>query len=116
MQVFFLQHFFQESGIWDGFRCDFGSFVVFFFRVIQGVRILPACCGHHFASRLCSTNLDNLWEAAVYLVLMASNHQKTPRNATGNYDVEVGRIRQSIVFGDNGIEFFLSGASVPRKG
>merc|ERR1711862_420670 len=29
-----------------------------------------------------------------------------PLNATGKYDVEVGRIRQSLVF-DNGIEFFL---------
>ena len=28
----FLQHFFQESGIWDGFPCDFGGFVVFFFE------------------------------------------------------------------------------------
>eukprot|EP00434_Breviolum_minutum_P007233 symbB.v1.2.006383.t1/scaffold358.1/size381540/6 len=37
-----------------------------------------------------------------------------PLNATGNYDVEVGRIRQSIVFGDNGIEFFLSGDQLLR--
>ena len=36
------------------------------------------------------------------------------RNATGNYDVEVGRIRQSIVFGEKGIEFFVSGDQLLR--
>ena len=36
------------------------------------------------------------------------------RNATGHYDVEVGRIRQSIVFGDHGIEFFVSGDQLLR--
>merc|ERR1712232_1081573 len=37
-----------------------------------------------------------------------------PLNATGKYDVEVGRIRQSIVFGDHGLEFFLSGDQLLR--
>merc|ERR1712039_269993 len=32
-----------------------------------------------------------------------------PLNATGKYDVEVGRIRQSLIFGDHGLEFFVSG-------
>merc|ERR1712146_342417 len=37
-----------------------------------------------------------------------------PLNATGKYDVEVGRIRQSLVFGDHGLEFFLSGDQLLR--
>merc|ERR1711920_693340 len=37
-----------------------------------------------------------------------------PLNATGNHDVEVGRIRQSIIFGDNGLEFFVSGDQLLR--
>merc|ERR1712232_678218 len=37
-----------------------------------------------------------------------------PLNATGKYDVEVGRIRQSIAFGDHGLEFFLSGDQLLR--
>lgn len=37
-----------------------------------------------------------------------------PLNATGNYDVEVGRIRQSLVFGDHGLEFFVSGDQLLR--
>jgi aspartate-semialdehyde dehydrogenase len=32
-----------------------------------------------------------------------------PLNASGHYDVEVGRIRQSLVFGDHGLEFFVCG-------
>jgi aspartate-semialdehyde dehydrogenase len=32
-----------------------------------------------------------------------------PINASGAYDVEVGRIRQNIVFGDHGLEFFVCG-------
>jgi len=32
-----------------------------------------------------------------------------PLNATGHYDVEVGRIRRNLVFGDNGLEFFVCG-------
>merc|ERR1712151_173312 len=37
-----------------------------------------------------------------------------PLNATGKYDVEVGRIRQSLVFGEHGLEFFLSGDQLLR--
>jgi aspartate-semialdehyde dehydrogenase len=37
-----------------------------------------------------------------------------PLDATGQYDVDVGRIRQSIVFGDHGIEFFVSGDQLLR--
>lgn len=37
-----------------------------------------------------------------------------PLNATGKDDVEVGRIRQSLVFGDHGIEFFVSGDQLLR--
>merc|ERR1712039_1030143 len=37
-----------------------------------------------------------------------------PLNATGKYDVEVGRIRSSLVFGDHGLEFFLSGDQLLR--
>merc|ERR1719293_607291 len=37
-----------------------------------------------------------------------------PLNATGNHDVEVGRIRQSIIFGDQGLEFFVSGDQLLR--
>ena len=32
-----------------------------------------------------------------------------PINATGKYDVEVGRIRQSLVFGAHGLDFFCAG-------
>merc|ERR1712039_624533 len=37
-----------------------------------------------------------------------------PLNATGEADVEVGRIRQSLVFGDHGLEFFVSGDQLLR--
>jgi len=37
-----------------------------------------------------------------------------PLNATGQSDVEVGRIRQSLVFGENGLEFFVSGDQLLR--
>jgi len=37
-----------------------------------------------------------------------------PLNATGQDDVEVGRIRQSIVFGDHGLDFFVSGDQLLR--
>jgi len=37
-----------------------------------------------------------------------------PLNATGQYDVEVGRIRQSLIFGENGLEFFVSGDQLLR--
>lgn len=37
-----------------------------------------------------------------------------PLTATGQYDVEVGRIRRSEVFGDNGLELFVSGDQLLR--
>merc|ERR1712178_513379 len=37
-----------------------------------------------------------------------------PINATGQDDVEVGRIRQSLVFGEKGLEFFVSGDQLLR--
>merc|ERR1712127_229735 len=37
-----------------------------------------------------------------------------PLNATGQDDVEVGRIRQSIVFGDHGLDLFVSGDQLLR--
>jgi aspartate-semialdehyde dehydrogenase len=39
----------------------------------------------------------------------AKNLYPLPLTATGQYDVEVGRIRQSLVFGDHGIDLFLAG-------
>merc|ERR1711920_418300 len=38
----------------------------------------------------------------------------TPLNVSHNHDVEVGRIRRSIVFGDHGLEFFVSGDQLLR--
>jgi len=35
-----------------------------------------------------------------------------PLNANGNFDVHVGRIRQSLVFGKSGLEFFVSGDQI----
>lgn len=32
----------------------------------------------------------------------------------GHYDVEVGRIRKNLIFGDHGIEFFVSGDQLLR--
>lgn len=37
-----------------------------------------------------------------------------PLNATGQDDVEVGRIRQSIVFGEHGLDLFVSGDQLLR--
>lgn len=37
-----------------------------------------------------------------------------PLTATGQYDVEVGRLRQSIAFGDHGLEFFVCGDQLLR--
>lgn len=37
-----------------------------------------------------------------------------PTTATGQYDVEVGRLRKSLVFGDYGLEFFVSGDQLLR--
>jgi aspartate-semialdehyde dehydrogenase len=32
-----------------------------------------------------------------------------PLNATGEFDVEVGRVRQNLVFGKRGLDLFLCG-------
>lgn len=37
-----------------------------------------------------------------------------PLMASGQDDVQVGRIRQSLVFGDHGLEFFVSGDQLLR--
>ena len=37
------------------------------------------------------------------------NEYPMPLNATEKYDVEVGRVRNNIIFGENGLEFFVSG-------
>jgi len=37
-----------------------------------------------------------------------------PLNASGKNNVEVGRVRQSLVFGDHGLEFFVSGDQLLR--
>ena len=37
-----------------------------------------------------------------------------PITSTGNYDVEVGRIRQNDVFGENGLDFFICGDQLLR--
>lgn len=37
-----------------------------------------------------------------------------PMNASYKYDVEVGRIRQNLVFGDHGLELFVSGDQLLR--
>lgn len=42
------------------------------------------------------------------------NAYPMPITATGAYDVEVGRIRQNIVFGDTGLDFFVSGDQLLR--
>ncbi|MCK5834335.1 MAG: aspartate-semialdehyde dehydrogenase [Lentisphaeria bacterium] len=39
----------------------------------------------------------------------ANNVYPMPMNAAEKWDVEVGRIRQNIIFGDHGLEFFISG-------
>lgn len=39
----------------------------------------------------------------------AQRRYPLPSTATGAYDVEVGRIRQSLVFGANGLDLFLAG-------
>jgi aspartate-semialdehyde dehydrogenase len=43
---------------------------------------------------------------------ITKNTYPMPLTATKKYDVEVGRIRQNLVFGKNGLEFFVSGDQV----
>lgn len=44
----------------------------------------------------------------------ANNLYPMPLTASGKYPTEVGRIRQSLVFGDHGIDFFVSGDQLLR--
>jgi aspartate-semialdehyde dehydrogenase len=37
-----------------------------------------------------------------------------PMSATGSYDVEVGRLRKSLVFGDYGLDMFIVGDQLLR--
>jgi aspartate-semialdehyde dehydrogenase len=37
-----------------------------------------------------------------------------PLNATESFDIEVGRIRQSLVFGQHGLDLFVSGDQLLR--
>jgi aspartate-semialdehyde dehydrogenase len=37
-----------------------------------------------------------------------------PLTATGKYDVEVGRLRKSLIYGDHGLEFFVCGDQLLR--
>jgi aspartate-semialdehyde dehydrogenase len=39
----------------------------------------------------------------------ANNVYPMPINATKQYDVEVGRIRSNLIFGDHGLELFVAG-------
>jgi len=41
-----------------------------------------------------------------------SNVYPMPIDASGKYDVEVGRVRQNLVFGECGLEFFVSGDQI----
>ena len=51
----------------------------------------------------------------VKLVDDTSNNQyPMPLTATGEYDVEVGRLRKSLIFGDHGLEFFVCGDQLLR--
>lgn len=43
---------------------------------------------------------------------ISENKYPMPLTASKKYDVEVGRIRQNLVFGDNGIEFFVCGDQI----
>lgn len=41
-----------------------------------------------------------------------NNVYPMPLTATGQYNVEVGRIRQNLIFGDKGLEFFICGDQI----
>jgi aspartate-semialdehyde dehydrogenase len=45
---------------------------------------------------------------------VSANQYPMPLTATGQYDVEVGRVRQSLIFGDHGLEFFVCGDQLLR--
>jgi aspartate-semialdehyde dehydrogenase len=43
-----------------------------------------------------------------------NNLYPMPMSATGQYDVQVGRVRKNLVFGDYGLEFFVCGDQLLR--
>ncbi len=45
---------------------------------------------------------------------VANNRYPMPVTASGKFAVEVGRIRQSLIFGEHGLEFFVSGDQLLR--
>ena len=47
---------------------------------------------------------------------IAENIYPMPLTATRKYDVEVGRIRQNLVFGNHGLEFFVCGDQILKGG
>jgi aspartate-semialdehyde dehydrogenase len=44
----------------------------------------------------------------------AANQYPMPLNATNDFDVEVGRIRESLIFQPNGLDLFVSGDQLLR--
>merc|ERR1719359_1788463 len=44
----------------------------------------------------------------------STNTYPMPLNTTGKWDVEVGRLRNNLCFGDHGLEFFISGDQLLR--
>ena len=40
---------------------------------------------------------------------IVENIYPMPLSVSGKFDVKVGRLRKNLVFGDNGLEFFVSG-------
>jgi aspartate-semialdehyde dehydrogenase len=44
----------------------------------------------------------------------STNTYPMPLNTTGKWDVEVGRLRNNLCFGDKGLEFFISGDQLLR--
>lgn len=44
----------------------------------------------------------------------SNNVYPMPLTATGNYDIQAGRLRQSLAFGEYGLEFFVSGDQLLR--
>ncbi|MFA5821301.1 MAG: aspartate-semialdehyde dehydrogenase, partial [Candidatus Gracilibacteria bacterium] len=44
----------------------------------------------------------------------SKNLYPMPLNVSGKFDVEVGRIRQNLVFGEHGLEFFVCGDQLLR--
>ena len=59
-------------------------------------------------------NFDDNGQAIPLVDAKGSPKYPTPLTASGNDDVEVGRIRHSQVFGKNGLEFFVSGDQLLR--